>query len=96
MSLASYQREAKVTVTREKFIAATGSTPVDDDDEDYLYHALEQANCALEGTFGHFSCGWCQHDKPYQHCSVCHLQRLANTKLRIVLQDSTREEFGIA
>lgn len=38
------------TITAEKFKAATGNTPQDDD--------LDRCNCALEGRLAHWHCGW--------------------------------------
>jgi len=38
------------TITREKFIAATGFEPEQDD--------LERCNCPDAGKIGHYLCGW--------------------------------------
>lgn len=44
-------------ITEERFKAATGNTPQDDD--------LDRCNCPLEGRMGHWHCGWnVTHDKP--------------------------------
>ncbi len=40
----------KEPITREKFIAATGREPVDDD--------LERCNCEHAGALLHSCCGW--------------------------------------
>lgn len=49
------------TITREKFIKATGEEPEKDD--------LERCNCPKAGEIGHLSCGWCPvHDKPRLIC----------------------------
>lgn len=44
-------------ITREKFIAATGREPEQDD--------LERCNCRFAGDIMHRFCGWNEaHDKP--------------------------------
>jgi hypothetical protein len=53
-------------ITEEKFFAATGNWPVQDD--------LERANCQRHGVgvFDHTFCGWCEkHDKPRSQCGEC-------------------------
>lgn len=37
-------------ITRERFLAAVGRTPVEDE--------LERCNCPDAGKVGHMSCGW--------------------------------------
>ena len=55
--------------TAEDFICATGTPPVRDD--------LDRANCPDAGKFGHWLCGWCEHDKPVQFCPECIRARIA-------------------
>ena len=44
-------------ITRERFLAATGRAPQDDD--------LERSNCPWAGHLGHTTCGWnAEQDKP--------------------------------
>lgn len=44
-------------ITREKFIAATGREPENDD--------LDRCNCRFAGDIMHQCCGWnVEHDKP--------------------------------
>ena len=60
-------------VSREKFIAATGHPPVNDD--------LKRCNCPDAGLAGHYFCGWCEEcDKPRFICS--HLIKLKVTDVQ--------------
>lgn len=50
-------------ITAARFKQATGYTPQRDD--------LERCNCKDAGQVGHWSCGWCEHDKPVFMCQPC-------------------------
>jgi hypothetical protein len=68
--LETYHRHVRTmmmpTITAERFRMRTGSEPVHDD--------LERANCPLAGTFGHWGCGWCEHNIPVWQCADCSLR----------------------
>jgi hypothetical protein len=51
-------------ITAQRFFAATGNWPEQDD--------LERANCNARNSVDHTFCGWCEkHDKPRSQCGEC-------------------------
>lgn len=50
-------------ITAKKFKAATGYRPTQDD--------LQRCNCKKVFQIGHYTCGWCSHNKPVFMCLPC-------------------------
>lgn len=64
-------------ITAERFAKAMGSEPRGDD--------LARANCPDAGQFGHWGCGWCEHDRAAWSCLEC-MQKRAGSVAPAVVQ----------
>lgn len=62
-----------MNITAQRFFAATGNWPVQDD--------LERANCNLRSSVDHTFCGWCEkHNMPRSQCGECMKAMVATSR----------------